>query len=89
MGRITGTPASSKLNKNLHSNIRNNLDLQTASLISSNSHPFLHKHSTSFRRFSVKGDSKTPVIPKIATEVATSVIQTESSRGGYREEKVM
>jgi CO dehydrogenase/acetyl-CoA synthase delta subunit len=28
-------------------------------------------------------------VPKVATEVATSVIQTGSSRGGYREERVM
>jgi hypothetical protein len=28
-------------------------------------------------------------VPKVATEVATSVIQTGSSRGGYREERVI
>ena len=28
-------------------------------------------------------------VPKVATKVATSVIQTGSSRGGYREERVM
>ena len=28
-------------------------------------------------------------VPKVAIEVATSVIQTGSSRGGYREERVM
>ena len=89
------------LRSNLHSNIRsnirsnlrksfckslcNNLDLQTVSLISSNSHPFLHKHLISFRRFSVK-DFKISVVPKVATEVATSVSYIGSSRGGYHEE---
>ena len=34
-------------------------------------------------------DFKTSIIPKVAIEVATSVIQTGSSRGGYREERVM
>src|SRR6266568_2624319 len=69
------------LHRNLHSNLRRNLysnlcsnlrsslcsspDLQTASLISSNSYPFLYKHLISFRRFSIKGDSKTPVVPKV------------------------
>src|SRR6266704_713920 len=72
---------TSKFHKNPYSNLRSNLrsslrsspDLQTASLISSNSHPFLYKHSISFRRFSMEGDSKTPVVPKVAIEVATSV----------------
>ena len=67
----------------------NNLDLRTVSLISSNSHPFLHKLLTSSRRSSVEEDSKTSIVPKVATEVATSVIQTGSSRGGYREERVI
>jgi len=56
----------SNLRNNLRSNLckslYNNLDLQTVSLISSNNYPFLHKHF------------KTPVVPKVATEVATSVI---------------
>jgi len=71
----------SNLRKNLCSDLRNNLrnnpDLQTVSLISSNSYLFLYK------------DSKTSVVPKVATEVATSVIQIGSSYGGYREERVM
>jgi len=69
------------LRKNLRSNLRNNLrnnpDLQTVSLISSNSYLFLHK------------DSKTSVVPKVAIEVATSVIQIGSSHRGYREERVI
>ena len=44
--------------KNLRSNLRNNLC----------------KHLTSFRRFGIKEDFKTSVVPKVATEVATSVI---------------
>ena len=80
---------TSNLRKNLRSDLRNNLrnnpDLRTAPLISSNSHPFLHIHSTSFRRFSVEGDFKTLIVPKVATEVATSVIQTGSSHGWYCE----
>ena len=68
----------SNLRINLRSNLRNNLhnnpDLQTAPLISSNSHPFLHKHLTSSRRSSIEEDSKTSAVPKVATEVATSVI---------------
>ena len=81
---------TSNLRENLCSdlcnNLHNNLDLRTAPLISNNSHLFLHIHSTSFRRFSVEGDSKTSAVPKVATEVATSMIQTGSSCGGYREE---
>ena len=80
---------TSNLHKNLCNNLRNNLALRTASLISSNSYLFLHKHLTSFRRFSVEGDFKTPIVPKVAIEVATSVIQTGSSHGGYREERVI
>ena len=34
----------------------------------------------------MEGDSKTPVVPKVVTEVVTSVIQTGSSYRGYREE---
>ena len=34
-------------------------------------------------------DFKTSIIPKIAIEVATSVIQTGSSRGEYYKEKVI
>ena len=30
-------------------------------------------------------DSETPAVPKVATEVATSMIQTGSSRGKYYE----
>ena len=56
---------TSNLRKNLRSdlrnNLRNNLDLRIAPLISSNSHPFLYIHLTSFRRFSVEGeDSYSP-----------------------------
>jgi len=58
-------------------------------LISSNSHPFLHKYSISFRRFSIEEDSEAPVVPEVAIEVATSVIQVGSSHGEYREERVM
>ena len=54
------------------------------SLISSNSYLFLYKYLTSFRRFSVE-DFKISVVPKVAIDVATSVIQTGSSCGGYRE----
>ena len=79
----------SNLRKSFGKSLRNNLDLRTVSLISSNSHPFLHKLLTSSRRSSVEEDSKTSAVPKVATEVATSVIQTGSSRGGYREERVM
>ena len=62
------------LRSNLYNNLRNNPDLQIAPLINSNSHLFLHIHLTSFRRFSVEGDFKTLIIPKIAIKVATSVI---------------
>ena len=34
-------------------------------------------------------DFKTSTVPKVAIEVATSVIQTGSSRGGYCEERVI
>src|ERR1700733_9976812 len=79
----------SNLRNNLRSNLRkslcNNPDLRTVSLISSNSHPFLHKLLTSSRRSSVEKDSKTSAVLKVATEVATSVIQTGTSREGYHE----
>ena len=69
---------TNNLHKNLHSNLynnlRNNLDLRTVPLISSNSHLFLYIYSTSFRRFSVEGDFKTLIVPKITIKVATSVI---------------
>ena len=67
----------SSLRKSFGKSLRNNLDLRTVSLISSNSHPFLHKLLTSSRRSSVEEDSKTSktsAVPKVATEVATSVI---------------
>jgi hypothetical protein len=80
----------SNIRSNLRSNIRSNLrksfrksfrkslcnnpDLRTVSLISSNSRPFLYKLLTSSRRSSVEEDSKTSAVPKVATEVATSVI---------------
>ena len=54
---------TSNLHKNLYSNLynnlHNNLDLRIVPLISSNSYPFLYIHLTSFRRFSIEGDSKT------------------------------
>ena len=34
-------------------------------------------------------DFKTPIAPKVAIEVATSVIQIGSSRGGYCKERVI
>ena len=34
----------------------------------------------------MEGDFKTLIVPKVAIKVTTSVIQTGSSRGGYREE---
>ena len=34
-------------------------------------------------------DFKTSIVPKVAIEVATSIIQTGSSRGGYRKERVI
>jgi hypothetical protein len=37
----------------------------------------------------MEGDFKTFIIPKIAIEVATSIIQIGSSCGGYREERVI
>ena len=43
-------------------------------LISSNSYLFLYKLLTSSRRSSVEEDFKTFAVPKVATEVATSVI---------------
>ena len=61
------------LYSNLCNNLCNNLDLWIVSLISSNSYLFLYKHLTSFRRFSVEGNFKTPVVFKVVTEVATSV----------------
>ena len=56
---------TSNLRKNLcsdlYNNFCNNLDLQTAPLISSNSYLFLYIYLTSFRRFSVEGeDSYSP-----------------------------
>ena len=84
---------TSNLRKNLRSdlcnNLRNNPDLQTAPLISSNSYLFLYIYLTSFKRFSVEGDFKTFIVPKIAIKVATSVIQTGSSYGGYCKERVI
>ena len=62
------------LRSDLYNNLCNNLDLQIALLISSNSHLFLYIHLTSFRRFSVEGDFKTFIVPKIAIKVTTSVI---------------
>ena len=62
------------LRSNLYNNLRNNLDLRTVPLISNNSYLFLYIHLTSFRRFSVEGDFKTFIIPKIAIKVTTSVI---------------
>ena len=62
------------LRSNLYNNLYNNLDLQTVSLISSNSYLLLYIHLTSFRKFSIEGDFKTLIIPKIAIKVATSVI---------------
>ena len=63
----------SNIRSNLRNNLRNNLALQTVFLISSNSHPFLYKLLISSRRSSVEEDSKTSIVPKVATEVATSV----------------
>ena len=84
---------TSNLRKNLRSdlcnNLHNNLDLRIVLLISSNSYLFLYIHLTSFKRFSIEGDFKTLIVPKIAIEVATSVIQTESSYKGYCEKKVI
>src|ERR1700722_18081016 len=73
----------SNLRKSFRKSLCNNPDLRTVSLISSNSHPFLHKLLTSSRRSSVEKNSKTSTVPKVATEAATSVIQTGTSRGGY------
>ena len=64
----------SNIRSNLRKSLRNNLDLQTVSLISSNSYPFLYKLLISSRRSSVEEDSKTSIVPKVAIEVATSVI---------------
>jgi hypothetical protein len=55
----------SNLRKNLcsdlYNNLRNNPDLRTVPLISSNSHLFLYIYLTSFRRFSIEGeDSYSP-----------------------------
>ena len=58
-------------------------------MINSNSYLFLYIHLISFRRFSIEGDFKILIVPKIATKVATSVIQTGSSYGEYREERVI
>ena len=84
---------TSNLHKNLYSglynNLYNNLDLQTVLLISSNSYLFLYIYLTNFRKFSIKGDFKTLIVPKIAIKVATSVIQTGSSYGEYCEERVI
>ena len=64
----------SNFRKSFRKSLRNNPDLQTVSLISSNSYPFLYKLLISSRRFSVEEDFKTSIVPKVATEVATSVI---------------
>ena len=68
----------SNLRKNLCSdlcnNFYNNPDLRTVLLISSNSHLFLYIYLISFKRFSIEGDFKTLIIPKIAIKVVTSVI---------------
>ena len=69
---------TSNLCKNLRSdfcnNFCNNLDLQTVPLINSNSYSFLYIYLISFKRFSVEGDFKTFIIPKIAIKAAISVI---------------
>ena len=84
---------TSNLRKNLcsdlYNNFYNNLDLWIVPLINSNSYLFLYIYLISFRRFSIEGDFKTLIIPKIAIKVATSVIQTGSSYGEYCEERVI
>jgi hypothetical protein len=67
-------------NKNLCNNLYKNLRSKLCSNLCNN----LRKNLTSFRRFSVE-DFKISVVPKVATEVATSVIQTGSSYGWYCE----
>jgi hypothetical protein len=52
-------------------------------LISSNSYPFFYKLLISSRRFSMEEDFKTSIVPKVAIEVATSVIQAGTSYKGY------
>ena len=61
----------SNLCKNLRKSLYNNLDPQTVSLISSNSYLFPYKYLINFRRFYIKENS---IAPKVAIEVATSII---------------
>ena len=62
------------LRSDLYNNLYNNLDLRTVLLINNNSYLFLYIYLTSFKRFSVEGDFKTLIIPKVAIKVATSII---------------